>query len=686
MIHSMTSADSRASARIEQILKSTFGHDGFRPHQDVVCLAVAEGRDTLLVMPTGAGKSLCYQLPGLARKGATLVISPLIALMEDQVAALVELGIRADRIHSGRERETSRAVCREYLSGKLDFLFVAPERLRVPGFPELLAKHRPSLVAVDEAHCISQWGHDFRPDYRQLGRHLETLRPAVAIALTATATPRVQADIVDQLGLENPLLAIHGFRRTNLAIEIAEMPPSARSSAVAQVLCAPENRPAIVYTPTRKEAEALAEMLSAEIPATAYHAGLPTDRRDKAQTDFLSGSVEVVVATIAFGMGIDKADVRTVIHTALPGTLEAYSQEIGRAGRDGRPSRAVLLWSWADRRTQEFFLSRDYPEPTILSRLFSVLDSDSAAPERLAARTGLELDVVNTALEKLWIHGGAMVTPEGDASRGINRWCEGYKAQREHRRAQLEDMSRFAQSRGCRMVAVVDHFGDREDDRRSCGMCDSCAPAASLVRRARPATRSERELAARILSVLGAGHGQSTGQICRALGEVEKVDRKTLERVLQALVRESLVDIWSDSFEKNGRRIHFERAAVTAAGRRADEISLGGLEVDAPVAAPKKKKPTKKKSAKELKPSPAAADLEGDEHRLFDLLREWRLSEARKRRTPAFRILTDRTLRALARAKPSDEDELLEVHGMGPALVRKWGRRVLEIVIGGDWR
>jgi DNA topoisomerase-3 len=236
-----------AGDTLASLLHRAFGFPYFRPNQEAVCQAAVDGKDVLLVMPTGSGKSLCYQLPGIASGGTTLVISPLIALMEDQVAKLKELGFAVERIHSGRERAASRQACLDYLNGKLQFLFIAPERLRVAGFPELLAKRKPSLIAIDEAHCISQWGHDFRPDYRMLGQYLPTLRPAPVIALTATATPLVQDDIAQQLGLVRPARFIHGFRRANIAIEAVEVAPSQRPALACQLLLDGERRPGIVY-------------------------------------------------------------------------------------------------------------------------------------------------------------------------------------------------------------------------------------------------------------------------------------------------------------------------------------------------------------------------------------------------------------------------------------------------------
>src|SRR5580700_8985869 len=411
-------------AQLTALLARTFGFASFRANQEAVCRAAVDGRDVLLVMPTGAGKSLCYQLPAVARGGTALVISPLIALMDDQASKLSELGLRAARIHSGLEREVSRQACREYLNGTLDFLFIAPERLRVPGFPEMLAKRKPALIAIDEAHCISQWGHDFRPDYRLLGGYLPTLRPAPVIALTATATAIVQQDICDQLGMDRQASFIHGFRRSNIAIEVVETSPSMRPGLAKELLSDPAHRPAIVYTPSRKQAESVAALLAREFPTAAYHAGLDAQRRRRVQDDFLSGKLEVIVATIAFGMGIDKANIRTVMHTALPGSVEAYYQEIGRAGRDGEPSRAILMHSYADRYAHDFFFERDYPDVKMLDQIYARLRKEAQPRELIEKQVRVGQEIFAKALEKLWMHGGVAVdaTAAENLSAGDDAW------------------------------------------------------------------------------------------------------------------------------------------------------------------------------------------------------------------------------------------------------------------------
>jgi DNA topoisomerase-3 len=655
-----------------------------------VCRAVLEGQDVLLVMPTGAGKSLCYQLPGLARGGTTLVVSPLIALMEDQIAKLQGLGLRAERIHSGRDRAASRAVVQAYVDGELDFLFIAPERLRVPGFPEMLARRTPALVAIDEAHCISEWGHDFRPDYRLLGERLPALRPAPVVALTATATPRVQADIAEQLGLTVPRRFIHGFRRTNIAIEAATVKAgSDRVDVTVRLLREPGRRPAIVYAHTRKGAEELAAVLGTDgRKAAAYHAGMTAPRRDRVQAAFLSGELDVVVATIAFGMGVDKPDVRTVVHTGMPSTVEGYYQEIGRAGRDGQPARAVLLYSWADRRTHEYFLERDYPEPDVLERVFRALSAETRPIAEVPRRARLSPEETETALDKLWVHGGAVV--DGETARvGRTGWRAAYLRQREHKKEQLDEILRFAESRECRMLHVLRHFGDQEDRTRPCGRCDACDPGQALVRRWRSPTRAESLRLVVVLEALRRHDRQTTGQLHRELADAVP-DRRDFEGLLGGLARAGLVRLSPDTFEKDGRTITFQRAALTPEGRSAGPAEIAAVPLEdagaqtgrathpGPRALPKpprKRRPSASHATREAEPEGAGAPPQ-----LVARLRAWRLAEARRRRVPAFRIFGDRTLLALAAARPASEAALLAVPGLGPKLVERYGEAILRVL------
>jgi len=672
---------------LDTLLRETFGLAAFRPYQEEACREVTLGRDVLLVMPTGAGKSLCYQLPGIARAGTTLVISPLIALMEDQTAQLRAGGFVAERIHSGRDRGESRRVCEEYLAGDLDFLFIAPERLSVPGFPEMLARRKPVLIAIDEAHCISHWGHDFRPDYRMLNERLPLLRPAPVIALTATATPLVQRDIVDQLGLSDALQFIHGFRRSNIAIEFVDLRPSLRGAATERLLSDPANRPAIVYAPTRRQAEALAAHLATRFPAAPYHAGLTAARRDETQTAFLKGHIDVVVATIAFGMGIDKPDVRTVIHTAMPGSVEAYYQEIGRAGRDGLASRAVLLHGYVDRRTHEFFLDRDYPEPARLERIYNELTSHWQSKDTLLDRIRIDADDLDRMLEKLWIHGGASVDPEENVKRGDERWRRAYQAQRRHKWAELDLITGYAGCRECRMLHLLRHFGDRDARGDACGMCDFCRPDDCQVLKFTEPSDDERRAMVRVLESLDERDDQATGRLHREVFG-ESLARDDFENLLGALARAGLVEIRDDAFERDGKVIRFRRVRTTDRGRTHDALETVRVpvspELGLPDAKPARRRRPKKKEVEDrpfhqtvVEMPESASDASPE---LIAALREWRLAEARRRRVPAFRILSNRSLTAIAETRPLDEAGLLRIHGMGSKRLEKFGQTILQIV------
>jgi DNA topoisomerase-3 len=680
-----------AGDTLATLLHRAFGFSSFRPNQEAVCQAVVDGKDVLLVMPTGSGKSLCYQLPGIARGGTTLVISPLIALMEDQVAKLKERGFSVERIHSGRERAASRQACIDYLNGKLQFLFIAPERLRVAGFPEMLAKRKPSLIAIDEAHCISQWGHDFRPDYRMLGQYLPMLRPAPVIALTATATPLVQDDITEQLGLGRAARFIHGFRRANIAIEVVEAAPSQRPALACELLLDEARRPGIVYTPTRKQAESVAAELAAHFSTAAYHAGLDAERRKRVQEEFLAGKIEVMVATIAFGMGIDKPDIRTVIHTALPGSIEAYYQEIGRAGRDGKPSRAVLMHSYADRYTHDFFFERDYPNVAVLDAIFTRLRPEPMEKAVLQKQMRMDPDLFDKALEKLWTHGGAVLDYAENVSAGQGQWRESYIAQGEQKRAQIDQMIRYAETNQCRMSTLVRHFGDLADGQTACGICDFCAPADCVAQRFRTATEAERAALFLVLAALRSGEHKPTGKLHTELFPGGEISRDVFEDVLGAMARAGLARLSDAVFEKDGRQIPYRTVRLTLVGRAADETTPIDFTMKETFAPPTKRKRKKKAAARgkqlrsaakakkvatpKVKRSPAGADT-----RVEEALRAWRLTEARRRSVPAFRIFTDQALRAIAEAHPVSAAELLAIPGIGISAVEKYGRQIYRIL------
>ncbi len=672
------------ASTLPELLHRVFGHREFRAHQQPVCEAAASGRDVLLVMPTGAGKSLCYQLPALARGGTALVISPLIALMDDQATKLQALNLRVGRIHSGLPRESSREVCRDYLSGNLDFLFIAPERLRVPGFPEMLARRKPALIAVDEAHCISAWGHDFRPDYRTLGQHLPALRPAPVIALTATATPTVQKDILRALNLQDPAVFITGFRRDNLQIEATELSKPQRTAFIAKLLADAEARPAIVYASSRKAAEEIASALGSKFPAAAYHAGLDAGTRERVQRHFLAGKLDVVVATIAFGMGVDKADVRTVIHAALPGSVEAYYQEIGRAGRDGQPSRAILLHSFADRKMHDFFIERDYPAVTDLGRILASLQREPGSAEALQQRLKMDLETVQRGTEKLIAQGAASTDPDGTVyANGEIAWQGDYELQVNHRREQVDRMVTFASGTGCRMAALVRHFGDSSAGAtRPCGVCDSCNPQQSTSAPAAQASGREKDDLLAILTALKPG-GRSTGKLFTELNLTK--DRKDFDRLLDGLARAGLVHLASESFRaEDGRDISFRKASLTAEGRAPDGAALATvwLRGEGDVAGRKAKPASGKSGAAKGHSSAPEPPLSAAQNATFAQLKEWRATQAKSAGVPAFLIFGDAVLRAIATASPANVAELGTVRGVGPDKLDRYAAHVLAVLRG----
>src|SRR3954453_10188402 len=477
-------------------LRSHFGFDDFRPGQEAAVDAAVAGRDVLVVMPTGAGKSLCYQLPALVREDLTIVVSPLVSLMQDQVDALERRAPGAAGVINAQQDASANAdVLARARAGTLKLLYVAPERFSSPGFLEAIRTVPIGLFVVDEAHCVSQWGHDFRPDYFRLADAARWLGAKALVASTATATPQVARDIVQRLGLEDPALVTTGFDRPNLSFAVVPCATTADKHArIAAALGEEGARPAIVYAGTRKASESLAERLGAElgIEVLAYHAGLGRAERTAAQRRFMAGEVEVVVATNAFGMGVDKADVRTVAHEVVPPSIEAYYQEAGRAGRDGTPARALLFAEPRDKGLHVFFIQRAEVSDALLDgvarRLLgagaegrfdvavSYLDEEA---ERVRAIVGhlARSGVIQPAPSPMDRIRGRVAGPYDGRARALARSsaAEGQRA----RWRQYRSVWAFVEEAGCRRATILTHFGDRAAPAPMPGVpcCDVCDPA-----------------------------------------------------------------------------------------------------------------------------------------------------------------------------------------------------------------
>ena len=480
-----TPSGPRELAPARRVLRDVFGFADFRPGQAELIGAVLAGRDALGVMPTGGGKSLCYQIPALlAEDGMVLVVSPLLALMHDQVAALRQYGIAAAALNSTLEREEQAAVLDAALRERLRLLYVAPERFADLRFLAALRQLRVRLLAVDEAHCVSQWGHDFRPAYRDIAAARAAAGSPPLIALTATADARVRADIVQQLALRDPLVCVAGFDRPNLRLSAVRFANEReRLAAVAQRLKEHRNGSAIVYCATRRQVEAVTTYLDRwRIECAAYHAGMPADERARVQNAFVNDTVRVIVATNAFGMGIDKPDVRLVIHAGLPQSLEAYYQEAGRAGRDGEPAECCLYWTPNDRRVPLFFIEREHPPAERVRELYRLIAAEAPGWVRIERLAADDPGGVNAAIHALERSG--LVERRALAVRALPSGGEqaiNLAVLEEHRRYALEKfaaMEEYARAGDCLRAQILRYFGEEHPAGR-CGRCSVCAPRAA---------------------------------------------------------------------------------------------------------------------------------------------------------------------------------------------------------------
>ena len=505
----------------------------------------------------------------------------------------------------------------------------------------------------------------------------------------------MQEDILKQLGMEKPAKFIHGFRRDNLGIEVVEVPMPDRPGAICSLLADPERRPAIVYATSRKMAEKLAEELARRVPAAAYHAGLESETRERVQTAFQTGELQVVVATIAFGMGIDKADIRTVIHAGLPATLEGYYQEIGRAGRDGGLSRTYLMHSYADQRTHDFFLNRDYPPVTHLEQIFRMLREDPLPVEELRESSKLGEEEFDKALEKLEIHGGARRDYSGNVTLGGTAWKKTYAIQAQFRAEQFAKVLQYTEASDCRMGMLVRHFGDVEDANRPCGQCDVCDPAGAVLRMFRRAAPAERDLVQQIVEELRPVEYKATGTLQRNLDQVGRMSRDEFDGILDAMVRAKLIEIEEAEFEKDGQSIRYRKVKLTETGlgvRSSTPLNLlisdGMVEEFGGHGAPraKKSKPGGKPASRTSAPSLGSKTVEAVQaplsaagEALASRIKEWRTAEAKRLKIPAYLLLNDRTVTALAHARPKNPNQLLAVDGIGPAKVEKFGDILLNL-------
>ena len=688
-------------ARLARALREHFGFEQLRPGQREAILPILEGRDALVVMPTGAGKSLVYQLAACLTDGLTLVISPLIALMKDQVDGLQARGVPAGALHSGQSPDEQREVFDGVRRGEIKLLYVAPERLQNRAFAAAVAEAGVALLAVDEAHCVSQWGHDFRPDYLSIGPARHRLGDPPTVALTATATPRVQQDIAETLALRDPERIVTGFNRPNLFFEVRHAPTISTKEQILRSLLKAETGAALVYVSTRKQAESVASFVNETLGrrAEAYHAGMPPDVRTRVQDAFISRKLDLVVATNAFGMGVDRADVRLVVHWALPPNLESYYQEAGRAGRDGAAARAVLFYASEDASLRRWFIEQGAPETAGLADLYGRIARVAANrvagvdPDALAEEMRLSAVAVRVALSLLSRAGAVERLEDAGTDQRYNvrelsaaRLAAVVAVSEEHQRAKdeaLDRMIRYAEEDACRRRAIVSHFGDPAPPSatRCCDVCEEEATAGAPPPDELPPFETMTRAARIAYGLLDAVRrlpfavGRRTHVKILVGSEAKGMDRQAytgspyfgrLKELRQTDIDALYRHLLAEGYLKV---VGGDRPVVnlTPAGRRA----LAHREsIDLPLT----------ESAKTTGRTRQPAQLDDNDRRLFDALRTWRASVASRDGVPAYVIFHDTTLMHIASARPADGEALLEVKGIGPAKLERYGEEVLEVV------